>query len=288
MKKNVKNYGWSVKERLLNLMKSSNQPYMYLLSRYFNERLLYRVSVSEYRDHFILKGGSLLYAIDGLATRPTIDVDFMADRIDSDRETLRSVFADILAIPCVEDGVVFDVGTLDIEPIAIDKKYPGTRLLFTAHLDSIVHPMSLDIGFGDVVTPYPIPLDYPTLLESSPSVNLYAYSLETMIAEKFHTMVDRDESNSRMKDFFDVYQLFTNHDIDMEVLNEAIKSTFSNRNTHYHTHLKLFTEEFATDSSRNKMWQSFLKKIHWKNPMEFTEVMTVIKANLYSFWTDKL
>lgn len=88
MKKNVKNYGWSVKERLLNLMKSSNQPYMYLLSRYFNERLLYRVSVSEYRDHFILKGGSLLYAIDGLATRPTIDVDFMADRIDRDRENL--------------------------------------------------------------------------------------------------------------------------------------------------------------------------------------------------------
>jgi len=286
--KKIKNYGYSVKERLLNLMKESGYPYMYLLARYFNERMLYRVSISSYREHFLLKGGSLLYAIDGLETRPTIDVDFMADRLDRDREHLKGIFADILSIPCVEDGVIFDIETLDIEPIAVDKKYPGTRLLFTAHMDSIVHPMSIDIGFGDVVTPYPLPLDYPILLPELPQINLYAYSLETVIAEKFHTMVDRDESNSRMKDFFDVYQLLQNHEIDQELLQEAIKSTFENRGTHYRQDLKLFSLEFATDRLRNQMWQNFLKKIHWKRTIDFSDVMNIIRLSLQKYWNEKL
>lgn len=286
--KKIKNYGYSVKERLLNLMKESGYPYMYLLARYFNERMLYRVSISSYREHFLLKGGSLLYAIDGLETRPTIDVDFMADRLDRDREHLKGIFADILSIPCVEDGVIFDIETLDIEPIAVDKKYPGTRLLFTAHMDSIVHPMSIDIGFGDVVTPYPLPLDYPILLPELPQINLYAYSLETVIAEKFHTMVDRDESNSRMKDFFDVYQLLQNHEIDQELLQEAIKSTFENRGTHYRQDLKLFSLEFASDRLRNQMWQNFLKKIHWKRTIDFSDVMNIIRLSLQKYWNEKL
>lgn len=286
--KKIKNYGYSVKERLLNLMKESGYPYMYLLARYFNERMLYRVSISSYREHFLLKGGSLLYAIDGLETRPTIDVDFMADRLDRDREHLKGIFADILSIPCAEDGVIFDIETLDIEPIAVDKKYPGTRLLFTAHMDSIVHPMSIDIGFGDVVTPYPLPLDYPILLPELPQINLYAYSLETVIAEKFHTMVDRDESNSRMKDFFDVYQLLQNHEIDQELLQEAIKSTFENRGTHYRQDLKLFSLEFATDRLRNQMWQNFLKKIHRKRTIDFSDVMNIIRLSLQKYWNEKL
>lgn len=95
-----------------------------------------------------------------------------------------------------------------------------------AHLDTIVQQISVDIGFGDVVTPYPLSLDYPLLLPNVPAVELCAYSLETLIAEKFHAMVDRDESNSRMKDFFDVYQLFANHIIDRELLSEAIVCTF--------------------------------------------------------------
>jgi len=103
-----KNYGKSVKTRLLNLMNETGYKYMYLLARYFNERLLYRVSVSQYKDHFLLKGGSLLYAMDGLNARPTIDVDFMAEKISRDREFLTNVFQEILGIACDEDGVTFD------------------------------------------------------------------------------------------------------------------------------------------------------------------------------------
>ena len=153
-----------------------------------------------------------------------------------------------------------------------------------AHLDTIVQQVSVDIGFGDVVTPYPLSLDYPLLLPDVPAVELYAYSLETLIAEKFHAMVDRDESNSRMKDFFDVYQLFANHEIDKELLAEAIVGTFKNRNTPYRENLALFTDKFATDATRNIWWKAFLKKKPWKEQIDFSVVMKCIKENLQAYW----
>ena len=280
MKKIRKNAGKSVKTRLLNLMNETGYKYMYLLARYFNERLLYKVSVSQYKDNFVLKGGSLLYALNGLETRPTIDVDFMADRISRDREYLENVFREILSIPCDEDGVIFDVETLKSEPITVDKKYPGTRFLVTAHMDSIVYPMSMDIGFGDVIIPCPETVDYPLLLQDMPSINIQAYSLETVIAEKFHAMIDRDVLNSRMKDFFDCYQILTTRELSDEILYEAINATFNNRQLEMKTDLKLFTEDFATDEMRQKQWKSFLKKIQWKQDMDFKEVMILIASRL--------
>ena len=275
-----KNYGKSVKTRLLNLMNETGYKYMYLLARYFNERLLYRVSVSQYKDNFLLKGGSLLYAMDGLNARPTIDVDFMAERISRDREFLTKVFQEILGIACDEDGVTFDTKNITLEPITVEKKYPGTRFFFTAHMDSIVHKMSVDIGFGDVVTPYPASIDFPLLLPNIPSVNLQAYSLETVVAEKFHTMIDRDEYNSRMKDFFDCYQLLTKRSLDDSMLYEAIKATFDNRGLEYNPELKLFTDNFVNDTNRQMQWKLFLKKIQWKEELDFNEVMQVITDRL--------
>ena len=275
-----KNYGKSVKTRLLNLMNETGYKYMYLLARYFNERLLYRVSVSQYKDNFLLKGGSLLYAMDGLNARPTIDVDFMAERISRDREFLTKVFQEILGIVCDEDGVTFDTENITMEPITVEKKYPGTRFFFTAHMDSIIHKMSVDIGFGDVVTPYPASIDFPLLLPNIPSVNLQAYSLETVIAEKFHTMLDRDEYNSRMKDFFDCYQLLTKRQLDDETLYDAIKARFSNRELESNPKLKLFTAEFVNDANRQMQWKLFLRKIQWKEELSFNVVMQAITDRL--------
>lgn len=275
-----KNYGKSVRIRLVNLMNETGYKYMYLLARYFNERLLYRVSVSQYKDNFLLKGGSLLYALDGLEARPTIDVDFMADKISRDRETLTEVFRKIVAIDCDEDGVFFDLDSIKSEPITVDKKYPGSRFYVTAHMDTIVHNMSVDIGFGDVVSPFPMAIDFPLLLPNIPSVNLQAYSLETVVAEKFHTMIDRDETNSRMKDFFDCYQLLTQRNLSDDTLFEAIKATFDNRALAYKDNLKLFSEEFATDKERIMRWKTFLKKIQWKEEIPFSTVMQIIKARL--------
>lgn len=246
----TKNTGKSIRTRLLNLSRKEGVDYMKVLVRYLHERLLFRISVSPYKSHFLLKGSTLLFALDGFKARPTIDIDLLGESISNDRDNLKDVFEKICAIECADDGVSFDPSSLDLEAIAVEKKYPGTCVKVVAHLDSIVQQISIDIGFGDVVTPYPLSLDYPLLLPDVPSVELYAYSLETLIAEKFHTMVDRDESNSRMKDFFDVYQLFTNHNIDRQVLAEAISSTFRNRNTTYKESLMLFTEKFSYDPTR--------------------------------------
>lgn len=275
-----KNYGKSVKTRLLNLMNETGYKYMYLLARYFNERLLYRVSVSQYKDNFLLKGGSLLYAMNGLEARPTVDVDFLADRISRDRDFLAHVFQEILDIVCDEDGVSFDVDSIRLEHITVEKKYPGTRFYFTAHMDTISYNMSVDIGFGDVVTPYPTTIDFPLLLPDIPSVNIQAYSLETVVAEKFHTMIDRDVLNSRMKDFFDCYQLLTKRDLDDETLYDAIKATFDNRGLTYNSELQLFTEDFSTDVARITRWKAFLKKIQWKETLDFETVMEVIRKRL--------
>lgn len=291
MAKVKKNAGKSVKMRLLNLMNESGYKYMYLLARYFNERLLYRVSVSQYKDNFVLKGGSLLYALNGLESRPTIDIDFMAERINRDREYLTDVFREILSIACDEDGVTFDIESLKTEPITVDKKYPGTRFLVTAHMDTIVHPMSMDIGFGDIITPCPEAVDYPLLLQDIPSINIQAYSLETVIAEKFHAMIDRDIFNSRMKDFFDCYQILNTRDLKDDVLYEAIKATFDNRQLGYKDNLQLFTDDFAVDTSRLQQWKLFLKKIQWKNDIDFKDVMTVVIIRLKplydKYWAEK-
>lgn len=291
MTKPIKNYGKSVKTKLLNLMNSSGYKYMYLLARYFNERLLYRVSVSPYRENFLLKGGSLLYALNGLETRPTIDIDFMARRISRDREHLEKVFREILSIECEEDGVTFDVEGLRSEPITVEKEYPGTRFFVTAQMDTIVYPMSMDIGFGDVVTPGPVSVDFPLLLQDVPGINIKAYSMETVVAEKFHAMVERDVNNSRMKDFFDCYQILTTKELDDEMLYEAIKATFDNRELVYNANLQLFNDDFCTDEVRLKCWEVFLKKIQWKESLPFADVMAVITVRLKGlydkYWQEK-
>jgi predicted nucleotidyltransferase component of viral defense system len=292
MTKPIKNYGKSIKTKLLNLMNSSGYKYMYLLARYFNERLLYRVSVSPYRENFLLKGGSLLYALNGLETRPTIDIDFMAHRISRDREHLENVFREIMSIECLEDGVTFDVDGLRSEPITVEKEYPGTRFFVTAQMDTIVYPMSMDIGFGDVVTPSPVSVDFPLLLQDVPSINIQAYSLETIVAEKFHAMVERDVNNSRMKDFFDCYQILTTKELDDEILFEAVKATFDNRELAYNANLQLFNNDFCTDEVRLKRWEVFLKKIQWKESLSLANVTTVITVRLKGlydrYWVEKL
>ena len=147
-------------------------------------------------------------------------------------------------------------------------------------MDTIVYPMTLDIGFGDVVSPGPVYVDYPLLLADIPAINIKAYSLETVVAEKFHAMVDRDVTNSRMKDFFDCYQILTTKALDDKLLFEAIKATFDNRALAKNDDLQLFTETFCTDTVRLQRWASFLKKIQWKEPLSFADVMKVINVRL--------
>ena len=279
--------GKSVRARLLNISKAYGEKdgFMKLLVRYLHERLIYRISVSKYRENFFLKGGSLLFAYNGMKGRPTQDIDFLAAKISRDAAHLMEIFAEICQIECEEDGVIFDAASIRTAEITQERKYPGTRVIIVAHLDTIVQQISADIGFGDVIVPAPVDLDYPVFLDTTPPISIKAYSLETVVAEKFHAMVEKDTENSRMKDFFDCYQIliYQSNLIDEAVLEDAIRATFKNRDTVIADNLQLFTDAFSNDDFRNSLWKNFLKKINWQEQIEFAEVMKVIQNRLGKF-----
>ena len=279
--------GKSVRSRLLNISKVNGEKdgFMKLLVRYLHERLIYRISVSKYRENFFLKGGSLLFAYNGMKGRPTQDIDFLATMISRDAARLKEIFAELCQIECEEDGVTFDANSIRTTEITQERKYPGTRVIIVAHLDTIVQQISADIGFGDVIVPAPIDLDYPVFLDTTPPISIKAYSLETVVAEKFHAMVEKDTENSRMKDFFDCYQILKHQSnlIDEVALADAIRATFENRDTIIADNLQLFTDSFYNDDFRNSLWKNFLKKINWEKQIEFVEVMKVIQNRLGKF-----
>ena len=284
MAKTIKNYGRSVKERLLNISRTEKYSSQLLISRYFQERLLYRLSVSDYKDKFILKGGALLYAHDGFQARPTLDIDFMAKNVSNDMANIKKIFQEICQIECKEDGVVFDVDTIETSEIAISKEYQGVRLSLLAHLDTAQQNISMDVGFGDVITPSPQQLTFPALIATAPGATILAYSLETVVAEKFQAMISLSLGNSRMKDFFDVYQILSKQTLDSEILSEAIKATFANRGTEYKANHPLFNEDFFTDSNRSLYWKGFLKRIKYSKQLSFTDVGTLIQTHLQPYW----
>lgn len=279
--------GKSVRSRLLNISKVNGEKdgFMKLLVRYLHERLIYRISVSKYRENFFLKGGSLLFAYNWMKGRPTQDIDFLAAKISRDAARLKEIFAELCQIECEEDGVIFDANSIRTTEITQERKYPGTRVIIVAHLDTIVQQISADIGFGDVIVPAPIDLDYPVFLDTTPPISIKAYSLETVVAEKFHAMVEKDTENSRMKDFFDCYQILKHQSnlIDEVALADAIRATFENRDTIIADNLQLFTDSFYNDDFRNSLWKNFLKKINREEQIEFVEVMKVIQNRLGKF-----
>lgn len=284
MAKTIKNYGRSVKERLLKISRAEKYSSQLLISRYFQERLLYRLSVSDYKDKFILKGGALLYAHDGFQARPTLDIDFMAKNVSNDMSNIKKIFQEICQIECKEDGVLFDVDTIETSEIAISKDYHGVRLSLLAHLDTAQQNISMDIGFGDVITPSPQQLAFPALIATTPGANILAYSLETVVAEKFQAMISLSLGNSRMKDFFDVYQILSKQTLDSVTLSEAIKATFANRGTDYKENHPLFSEDFFTDSIRSLYWKGFLKRIKYSKQLSFTDVGALIRTQLQPYW----
>lgn len=226
----------------------------------------------------------MLYAHDGFQARPTLDIDFMARRISNDAENIKGVFQNICQVECEEDGVTFDSNSIETGEITVTKEYKGVRLSLMAYLDTAQQRISMDIGFGDVITPFPQQLAFPALIDTVPGTNILAYSLEIVVAEKFQAMISLSLGNSRMKDFFDVYQILTRQNIDSEILGEAIKATFTNRDTKYIENHPLFTEEFFADINRNLYWEGFLKRIKYGGPLPFVTVGTLIRERLQPYW----
>ena len=282
--KKIKNKGKSIRFRLLNISRETPYDYNTILSRYVQERMLYRLSQSQYRDQFFLKGGALLYAYDQVVSRPTLDVDFLIKNMSNDKEHIKAVFKDILSISFADDALTFDVDNMTVEDIMEEKIYHGIRLNVTAVMDGMKQPLSIDVGFGDVTIPSPHTLAYPVILDEMPAFSVNAYSLETVVAEKFQTMITLSTYNSRMKDFYDLYTILSSQALNEDDLIEAVRATFANRNTHYTENHQLFKEDFFRDSIKMKQWNDFLKKIKYNGTLSFEDVGKCIQKEMIPYW----
>lgn len=283
-KDNIKDYGKSIRTKLLNVAKKEDVFYQTILTRYFQERLLYRVSQTKYRNNFYLKGGALMYAYEQFAARPTLDIDFLGKNISNEGPSIVAAFKEICSVSYDEDGVVFDTNNITSQNITEFKDYHGIRLSIPVKMDTIAQVMTMDIGFGDVITPQPVELDYPVLLDYLPGVNIMAYSLETVIAEKMHAIVDLADQSSRMKDYYDLYNILSKEQYDSVTLQEAVERTFANRHTSYDANNLFFNKDFSNNQQMQVRWQAFMRKITKSDEMSFSDIVSFLQEKLRPYW----
>lgn len=280
----LKNYGKSIRARLLNVARTKDVFYQTILTRYFQERLLYRISQSRYRDNFYLKGGALMYAYERFAARPTLDIDFLGTHISNDVKRITEAFQEICTIECNNDGVIFDPSKITAQNITEFKDYHGIRLNIPVAMDTIAQVLTMDIGFGDIVTPSAVSLDYPLLLTDMPKASIMAYSTETVIAEKMLAIIDLADQSSRMKDYYDIYHLLTSLKYDKNILQDAINCTFENRHTSYRADTMFFRKDFSNNQQMQIRWTAFLRKATVNEKRTFPEVAQWLQDTLWPYW----
>jgi len=275
----LKNIGASVHQRLKNAAKDSGRLFNDLAQYYALERWLYRLSKSRHAESFVLKGALMLVAWRAPLLRATRDIDLLA-RTKNDLDSIKTIIAEICLEKVPEDGVVFDPDSVTTERIAKDADYEGVRAQFRGYLATTRLAMQIDMGFSDVVTPAPVEIRYPAIL-NYPAPLLRAYNRETAIAEKFEAMVSLGRLNSRMKDFFDIWLLASTSDFGGLDLSAAISATFSRRNTPIVSEPQAFETDFALDSSKQAQWAGFLKRMRPSEaPTKFAAAVDFIRSFL--------
>ena len=256
MKKDIKNIQASIRARLQNKARETNRPFSEILQYYGMERFLYRVSRSKHADRFILKGALMFTVWQVPERRTTLDIDFLA-HYDNQLTAVEKMIKDICRISVVPDGLIFDPQTVKGRKIREEVDYEGVRIKFTGFLERSRIPMQIDIAFGDIIYPKPKVIDYPVILDF-PKPRLKGYPVESVISEKFETMVKLGLLNSRMKDFYDIWLMMRRFDFDGSKLSEALKRTFSHRKTILPEDRSLFAEEIYDDKSdRQMLWSAF-------------------------------
>jgi len=252
-----KNVGASVRARLLERSRAERADFQVLLTRYALERLLYRLSQSAYRDRFILKGAMLFVTWVEAPFRPTRDLDFLGYGENSP-ETIRDVFRAICTQPVEDDGVVFDFDRLEATPIREDVEHGGVRVRTHARIAGARIPIQVDVGFGDAITPGPVEIEYPALLDA-PAPHLRAYPVETVVAEKFQALVSLGMANSRLKDFYDLWSIAQTFELERASLATAVRQTFARRETALPLEKPTgFSEAYA--ETWDGQWRAFLTR----------------------------
>lgn len=253
------NIAASIRARLLNKARTEKLDYNLLLTRYALERMLYRLSISEQRDQFLLKGALLFDLWFDVPHRPTHDADFLGFG-SAEIPHIEALFREVCQIK-VEDGIVYQPESVKAAEIRKEANYAGVRVTLMGLLDSARCPVQLDIGFGDAVVPGPEEVHYPVILGEMPEPHLQVYPRYTVVAEKLEALTSLGMLNSRMKDYFDLWILAMHSDFDGLILSRAVQATFERRRTAIPNGVPLgLTDEFAHDAQKENQWRAFLRK----------------------------
>jgi predicted nucleotidyltransferase component of viral defense system len=277
MKKDIKNIASSVRARLINIANESKRDYNALLRLYFQERFLYRLSISSYKNKLILKGALLLMMNDISKFRPTKDIDFLGKAVSNEMEECKDIIEEIASIEA-DDGVKFITNNISAERIKEGADYEGVRVHLPYKMDTIKGYFSIDIGFGDKIVDGPFEMEYPVLLDF-PAPHIIVYSLESVIAEKFEAIVKLNFLTSRMKDFYDILFIANRTEFNKDILREALLVTFRNRETNIEDRNIIYNQSFKSNSQKQIQWTSFLTRNKLTSENNFSVV--IYKINLF-------
>lgn len=270
-----KNRAASIRARLKQHADTTKQDFNLTLTHYGLERLLYRLSISEHKQNFLLKGALLFVLWYDVPHRPTRDADLLGFGSD-DIGTVENVFRSLYEI-IVDDGIEFDPRSVKGIEIRKEAGYGGVRIDMVARLDGARIALQIDVGFGDAVTPGPESVSYPVLLGDLPAPSLRTYPKYTVVAEKFQAVCVLGMTNSRMKDYFDLWVLLRDDDLDLIQLRQAIEATLIRRQTPPLTGVPVgLTDDFAADAGKQTQWRAFLKK-NKLEPIAFNDVVQLLR-----------
>lgn len=263
-----------LKDLVHNRSKGNSTLAQIIIRNYIMERFLERVSLSDYKNSFIFKGGLMVSSIVGLDNRSTMDIDTTLKNIDLSIEDIERIINDIISIK-MDDGLSFSIKK--ISEIMDEAEYPGVRAALEATLDNIKTPLKIDFSTGDVITPHEIVYEYPLMFENR-TISILAYNIETIIAEKLQTVLARSTANTRLRDFYDLCILYDTVDMDYEKLKAAYSATCEKRKTeHISDRKEIILEQIQTDKALQNLWHNYQHKYSYAQEYSWHDVMSKIK-----------
>lgn len=266
-----------LKDLIRNLSREKSADAQLLMRNYMMERFLERISLSEYRDKFILKGGMLVAAMVGLDARSTMDLDATVKGANVNVEDIENLISAIVSVP-IDDGVKFQLKS--ISEIMDEAEYPGIRVSMTTTFDGVVTPLKIDISTGDAITPREVRYSFKLMLEDR-SIDIWAYNLETVLAEKLETIITRTITNTRMRDFYDIYILDQLHGntLNRQTLHDALLATAKKRGTERHLAEAVdVLNEVESSPVMQKLWESYRRKFSYAADLEWSIIMGAVRS----------
>ena len=267
-----------LKDLIRNMSKKKSADAQILMRNYMMERFLERISLSEYKNQFILKGGMLVAAMVGLDARATMDLDATIKGTNVSVEDVEMIISQIISIP-LDDGVSFRVKR--ISEIMEEADYPGVRVSMETKFDGVITPLKIDISTGDVITPKEIRYRFNLMLEDR-TIEVWAYNLETVLAEKLETVISRNVTNTRMRDFYDIYILQKLHgeQLNKEILWHALVATARKRGTLEQIEsgdIREILNEIETSSVMENLWKAYQKNYSYAVDISWHIVMESVR-----------